>query len=143
MLRRSFLKTASATALIPLSTYAEKYENISDNGGWIEDKGDYCIIRVPDFKSFSNEVIKKPAILILGTEAKCHDVSFYGFLNVFYKNNSVIDRVLVDSKGKTMTNREHFVICKSEKEGDKFTLSNSHFNRDKRDPNEYFLSFER
>ena len=62
MQRRSFLSVlAGASAALGLARYAEPFALTPDaHHEWVEDKGDYVIIRVPDFKTFARETINKP-----------------------------------------------------------------------------------
>ncbi len=82
--RRGFLKlAASVVGALSLARYAEPILAIADrHHDWIEDKGDYLIVRVPDFKTFANETLNKPVIFLLGQEATVHHVEVNAFSNV-------------------------------------------------------------
>ena len=83
--RRGFLKLAVAMiGGTAVTRYAEPLVDIADtNRDWIEDKGDYCVIRVPDFKTFANEVIAKPVIFLLGQQAAVQNVDIAGYANIY------------------------------------------------------------
>lgn len=104
MQRRSFLALAGATSL---ACYAEPFTLIQDaRHEWIEDKGDYVIIRVPDFKTFASETISKPAILLLGQGATARDVEFGSYLNLHGKPQSRLMKFRLDaSRATTQTPR--------------------------------------
>ena len=81
--RRGFLQIFGATAAaVGLTRYAEPFVSIAPRHEWIEDRGDFLIIRVPDGKTFAREVIDKPAILFLGANAIAHTLQFRSYLNV-------------------------------------------------------------
>ena len=103
MQRRSFLSVlAGASAALGLARYAEPFALTPDaHHEWVEDKGDYVIIRVPDFKTFARETINKPAILLLGKEATAHDVKFKSYLNLHGKPGSVLRDFSVDASRAT------------------------------------------
>jgi hypothetical protein len=98
--RRTFLKLATATvggAII--TTYSEPYAFIKDKSGWITDKGDYYIVRVPDYKSFAGETMDKNTIFILGNSALVTRVSVLGFVNITAPNGATLNEMLLDSRG--------------------------------------------
>ncbi len=80
--RRTFLKVASATVgAMVIHKYAEPFEVLQEND-WITDRGDFYIVRVPDFKTFKNELLNKPTIFILGQSAVVSNCDVLGFTNI-------------------------------------------------------------
>jgi hypothetical protein len=93
---------------------------------WIEDKGDYCIVRVPDFKTFAHEAISKPVIFILGEQAIVRAVDVEGFANIYAPKGGLVtasrfdgsrmvteqDRPLVNLKAEGLTISECNLIGK-------------------------------
>lgn len=96
--RRAFLKVAAGLAAgLGLTKYAEPLLAISDQGDWIEDRGSFVILRVPDGKSFANEVINKPAIVLLGVKSAIRDTSFNSYMNIKFSPNSIAESLKVDT----------------------------------------------
>lgn len=98
--RRGFLKLGTAViGGMAITRYAEPIIQLADRLEWVEDKGDYCIIRVPDFKTFANESITKPAIFILGELAIVRSVRVEGFANIYApKGGRVMDSLFDSSR---------------------------------------------
>lgn len=124
--RRGFLKLGAALiGALTLAKYAEPLVAVADtHHDWIEDKGDYMIVRVPDFKSFANEFIAKPVIFILGEQATVRAVEVEGYANIYAPKGGLVtasrfdgsrmvtekDRPLVNLKAKDLTVSEcHFI----------------------------------
>ncbi len=124
--RRGFLKLGAALiGALTLTKYAEPLVAVADtHHDWIEDKGDYCIIRVPDFKTFAHEAISKPVIFILGEQAIVRAVEVEGFANIYAPKGGLVtasrfdgsrmvtekDRPLVNLKAKDITISDcHFI----------------------------------
>lgn len=82
--RRTFLKlTAAAGAAVGLVRYAEPLQKImAEHHDWVEDRGDFYIIRVPARQMFAREVLSKPCIFLLGEMAMVADVTVNGFVNL-------------------------------------------------------------
>lgn len=82
--RRGFLKVGVASvAGVLLAKYAEPVMSILDNkGDWITDKGDYYILRIPDFKSFANHKFDKPLIVVMGESSRMHHTTVQGMTNI-------------------------------------------------------------
>lgn len=85
--RRTFLKLVGAAAgALGITQYAEPLAIVPDappkRGDWIEDRGDFFVVRVPAFHVFASETLDKPTIFILGYQALLRDVLVRGFANV-------------------------------------------------------------
>jgi hypothetical protein len=124
--RRGFLKLGAVLiGALTLTKYAEPLVDVADtNHDWIEDRGDYLIVRVPDFKTFANEMISKPVIFILGEQAIIRAVEVEGFANIYAPKGGLVtasrfdgsrmvtekDRPLVNLKAEDLTISEcHFI----------------------------------
>lgn len=85
LIRRSFLKIASAAAS-SLAVYREPLSLLTDpHNDWLEDRGSFVIIKVPDNKTLKNITVPKPAIISLGLSATMVDVAIRGFANIIGK----------------------------------------------------------
>lgn len=81
--RRTFLKLAAATATaLDITRYAEPLQKIASKGEWVEDRGDFYVVRVPDFKTFARETLDKPTIFLLGERATVADVMVAAHCNI-------------------------------------------------------------
>jgi hypothetical protein len=105
--RRGFLKVGAAIlGGLAITRYSEPIIQIVEKNEWIEDKGDYVIIRVPDFKTFANETIAKPAIFIMGQAATVKAIEVAGFANVYApKGGLIMDSRFDASRMKTEEDR--------------------------------------
>ncbi len=102
--RRTFLRTTAAAAAVIV--FAEPLRLLSASGDWIEDKGDFLIVRIPDGKTFAKEVLKKPAIVLMGAGSLMRDVEVIGFANIRL-NNSRVDGCSFDARSmRTELKRE-------------------------------------
>lgn len=117
--RRGFLKLGAAiVGALTLTRYAEPaLVALPERHEWIEDRGDFVIVRVPDFKAFANEVIAKPAIFVMGQQAIVKDVDVAGFANIYAPKGGMVtesrfnaskmavdrDRAVVDLNAKDLT----------------------------------------
>ncbi len=89
--RRGFLKLGSAiVGGLSLIKYAEPAVQIPHSHEWIDDKGDFVIVRVPAFKSFANELITKPAIFVLGERALVRAIEVRGYSNIYAPKGGTI-----------------------------------------------------
>jgi hypothetical protein len=89
--RRGFLKVGAAIlGGLAITRYSEPIIQIVEKNEWIEDKGDYVIVRVPDFKTFAQEAIGKPAIFILGEQAIVRGVYVNGFANIYAPKGGLV-----------------------------------------------------
>lgn len=82
--RRAFLRAlGAAAAAIGITRYAEPELLIPDvHHDWIEDRGDFYVVRVPDFKTFANETLNKPTIFLLGQESTMKYVEVNSYANI-------------------------------------------------------------
>lgn len=95
--RRTFLKVASATVgVMVIHKYAEPFEVLKEND-WVTDRGDFYIVRVPDFKTFKNELLDKPTIFILGQEAIVYGCQIIGFANIAAPKGGLFSDSVVDT----------------------------------------------
>ena len=120
LLRRAFLKLAGASAV---AAYAEPMIALeSARHEWVEDRGDFYLIRVPDFKTFARESLDKPTILILGASAKALDVLVDGYLNVFAPAGGLVSGFFVDGRNMRTEKARSAVFIK----GDGLTFRDSY-----------------
>lgn len=103
IIRRGFLKLMGAAgAAVALARYSEPVIAMPACKDWIEDKGDYYIVRVPDFKTFVNVKLDKPAIFGLGEAAVVRGVSVMGFSNVYAPRGGKVLESQFDARGMTV-----------------------------------------
>lgn len=114
--RRGFLKLGAVViGGMAVTKYAEPLIQAADtHHEWIEDKGDYCIIRVPDFKTFANEIITKPVIFILGEQALVRGVDVGGFANVYAPKGGAVHESRFDASRMTVEKERALVNIKGE-----------------------------
>lgn len=122
--RRGFLKLGAALiGAMTLAKYAEPVVAVAEtHHDWIEDKGDYCIVRVPDFKTFAHEAISKPVIFILGEQAIVRAVEVEGFANIYAPNGGLVTASRFDAS-RVVTEKERPVINLKAKD---ITISDCH-----------------
>lgn len=84
LVRRTFLKLAGAVSALGLVRYEEPLQAIPNErvGDWIEDRGDFYIVRVPRWKSFANEFLHKPTIFLLEEGSLISHIGVLGFVNL-------------------------------------------------------------
>lgn len=93
--KRGFLKIASVlVGGLTLSKYTNAELFLPENKvsvfqDWIEDRGDFYIVRVPDFKSFNNEILNKPTVFLAGQHSSISRVRVDGFVNIHSKNGPI------------------------------------------------------
>lgn len=123
--RRGFLKLAAAViGGMAVTKYAEPLIQVAGaHHDWIEDKGDYCIIRVPDFKTFANEIIAKPVIFIMGEQAIVRSVDVGGFANVYAPKGGMVDACRFDGSRMVTEQKRPLVNIK----GDGLMVTGVHF----------------
>ena len=112
--RRSFLKTGTTlVGGVLLTKYIEPIVPIAElkKHEWIEDKGDFYIVRVPDSMTFANELLDKPTIFLLGHYTVVKDVVVNGYANISHKGTSLITASKFDvSKMLLSTNRPVLLV---------------------------------
>ena len=114
--RRGFLKLAAAfIGGMAVTKYVEPIIQVANtHKDWIEDKGDFCIVRVPDFKTFSSEVIEKPVIFILGANSVVRYVDVLGYVNLYGPNGGMVDNCRFDASRMVTEHGRHVVKAKGE-----------------------------
>lgn len=111
--RRGFMKLLGASAgaaAVGLPVFGDKFEIINQQERWVHDKGDYLIVRVPDFKTFANEVFEKPVLFLMGKESSVSGVICKGFANIYGSNQFLFKDCLFDSRGKNFEGRRKGVV---------------------------------
>lgn len=105
--RRGFLKLGTAiVGSLAIIHYAEPIIKLTKHHQWVEDKGDFLIVRVPDFKSFANETLNKPTVFLMGERSTVRGVDLKGFANIYAPNGAAIkDSVFDASSMSTASNR--------------------------------------
>lgn len=91
--RRGFLKLAAATAgAIGLTKYAEPWLQLPETHEWVEDRGDFYVVRVPQSQRFANERLDKPTIFLLGAYSMLEGVQVDGFTNISAMGGAAIQQ---------------------------------------------------
>ena len=122
--RRGFIKIGMAVVgAFTLAKYAEPLIEVSDLHQWIEDKGDFYIIRVPDFKTFAKETLNKPTIFLLGEQATVRDVEIFGYANVYAPKGGTITQSRIDGS-KMITEVERPLLTLK---GERIFVTDSNF----------------
>ena len=125
--RRGFIKIGMAVVgAFTLAKYAEPLIEVSDLHQWIEDKGDFYIIRIPDFKTFAKETLNKPTIFILGEQSTVRDVEIFGYANVYAPKGGLITDMLFDGRKMVTEKARPLVVLNAR--GLKLENSNFHNN---------------
>ena len=86
-----------AVGSLIVAKYAEPIVDTPEIKKWIEDRGDFVIVRIPDFKTFANEVINKPAIFIMGQQAALRGVDVGGYVNVYAPDGGLVEGCRFDA----------------------------------------------
>lgn len=125
--RRGFLKIGTAIlGTLTVTKYAEPLIDLTPSvHDWIDDRGDFVIVRVPSLKTFANEVIRKPAILLLGHHSTVLGVDVHGFANVRMGDQARLLDSRFDARMRTETERP-VVHLSSELPGGFGILENCH-----------------
>lgn len=91
--RRSFLRIGAAAAgvlMLPVYAEPEGNEPIEESAqkNWVDDRGSFYLVRVPDEKTFSREMFDKPTIFLLGVNARVSQCAVFGHTNILMKSGS-------------------------------------------------------
>lgn len=116
--RRGFLKlvVAAATTVgaLKITRYAEPLLPIADVAhDWIEDRGDFYVVRVPDFKIFAREILRKPTIFLLGQQATVYDVAVDSFSNIYAPKGGLVKDCCFDASEDETEQARAVIITKS------------------------------
>ncbi len=114
--RRTFLKTGTVlVGGVLLFKYIEPIVPIAEpkKHEWVEDKGDFYIVRVPDTKSFVNETLDKPTIFLLGENTLIKGLNIKGYINVAYKGNCAISDLYLDTSKMTLPNERSLMYIEN------------------------------
>jgi len=96
--RRTFAKIGTALAgSLVLAKYAEPLALVpNEYRDWIEDRGDFFIVRVPDYKTFARETLNKPTIILMGERSTVRDVEIQGCTNIHAPKGGAISQCMFD-----------------------------------------------
>ena len=104
--RRGFLKVLGAIAASTgIIHYAEAKVLMPEQGSWIEDKGDYYIVRIPDGKTFARETLDKPTIFGFGRDSSMREVTVNGFSNLYLQSGASTYDCAFDARGYSIEGR--------------------------------------
>ncbi len=83
MLRRTFAKLgAILVGGAPVINYAEPLAIVRSTAkDWVEDCGDFYVVRVPASGVFARETMDKPTLILAGPHSIIRDCEFNGFVN--------------------------------------------------------------
>ena len=129
--RRLFLKTGTTlVGGVLLTKYIEPIVPIAElkKHEWIEDKGDFYIVRVPDSMTFANELLDKPTIFLLGHYTVVKDIVVNGYANVAAKGESLIHGCNIDASKIILPNpRPIIVVDIDDAKTNKIRMEHCHF----------------
>lgn len=125
--RRGFLKVGVASvAGVLLAKYAEPVMSILDNkNDWVTDKGDYYILRIPDFKSFANHKFDKPLIVVMGECSRMSNTTVQGMTNLIVPKGGEVAKCSFNCR-EFLTEEPRPVVKVSEKHNN-LTVVDSEF----------------
>lgn len=105
MLRRTFLKVLGASAAVASAPqlYREAHRFVAKPKDWIEDHGDFLVVRVPDGMTFAKEKLGKPVLLFMGNRTRFHDCEITGFCNVYAGKEFAITDTVFDVSQMRLT----------------------------------------
>jgi len=111
--RRGFLKIA--TTLMGgamLATYTEPLIKLAtpESHKWIEDKGDFYIVRVPMYKSFTKEHLDRPTIFLMDNYSIVSDVTVIGYSNFKTQGSRIISNCCFDITNTKTVNERSAVL---------------------------------
>lgn len=92
--RRGFLKLAAALGLVH---YAQPLLATKPLHDWVDDRGDFYVVKVPEGKSMSHEVFSKPTIFQLGNGAVLSGLTVHGFCNMYGRGQILIKDSVFDA----------------------------------------------
>lgn len=115
--RRGFLRVAGAAGAV-LGAGVVLYRETTNlvlptSNDWIEDRGDFLIVRVPDEKMFKGEKLLKPTILVMGMRSMVRDCEVYGYLNILGKGDWGFNENYVDCRKTAMTKDRPIILVQS------------------------------
>lgn len=112
MFRRGFLKTASIlVGGVMLPVYSEPLLQALPHHDWVQDKGDYYIVNVPERKVFKGESLDKPTIFLCGAGSSVLNTSVNGFVNMRGSTNVTVSGFNVDIRNfRSTTNRPAIIL---------------------------------
>lgn len=123
--KRGFIKLGtSLIAGVSVARFSEIIIDVKPLHEWIEDRGDFYIVRIPDFKTFSKEILDKPTMLLFGEQSTASDITCNGFVNIYMPNGGTFTDSLVDTSKSMMAGRNAPVNYK----GEYGTMSNININ---------------
>lgn len=124
--RRGFLKIAcSIIGSVGIAKYAEPFFKIANTySDWIEDKGDFLIVRIPDFKTFKSESLLKPTIFLLGQNSIIKNIDVEGFVNIHAPKGGACYESRFDTSKMSIERQRPVVELKVEQ----FSFSSCDFN---------------
>lgn len=108
MFRRAFMKMAGVAGLAaaaPITLYSQPLVRVTNSHEWIEDRGDFYIVRVPDGKTFAEEALEKPTIIQMGARSKIRRIWIEGFTNVYAAGEFSIEASSFDARGMATSAR--------------------------------------
>lgn len=113
--RRGFLKVLGAIAASTgIIHYAEAKVLMPEQGSWIEDKGDYYIVRIPDGKTFAHETLDKPTIFGFGQDSRVEYVTVNGFVNMYMPRGGYVYGSKFDASKCAMHGRREVILVDGE-----------------------------
>lgn len=112
MQRRTFLKVLGAGAAAigigsKLNQYLESTEFIpeySQYKDWIQDKGSYLLVRIPDGKSMANVTFDKPTLFIMGEHSWLDRIRMNDYCNIYAPSHAKIINSLFDIEQSVIVN---------------------------------------
>lgn len=121
--RRGFLRLLGAAGVAAgLVKYAEPIVEFVQDGAWIEDKGSFLILRIPDGKTFANETFRKPVLVMMGLRSILRDTEFIGVVNIDAGKGGALIQGNIFDASRVLTDRVRPVI---EMRGNDFELRDS------------------
>lgn len=118
--RRAFLKIAGALGVV---CYAEPLLAIEPEHDWVQDKGSYLLVRIPDGKTFANETFTKPAVILMGAYSEMRDIRSNSYANIACAGGNRIRDLAFDCRGM-MTEKPRSIILVR---GDSYIVEGAHF----------------